>query len=81
MTEDFTAVRFRSLGWIPPLLTAAVYSVIHFARWLPAIGAGTLFYRIFPIRGQRKAEATTAYVTASLLLVGTGLPGHQWQLR
>ncbi len=77
--EDFQAVPFSSIGWIPLLVAALAYGLIHHGIWLPAIGAGIL-YGLVLIRTQRIGEAVAAHATANFLLAAAVLLGHQWQL-
>lgn len=79
VASDFEEVPFRSIGWVPLLVAAVAYGVIHHALWLPAIGAGILYGAIL-IRTQRMGEAVAAHTAAALLLTATVLLGHQWQL-
>lgn len=75
----FEAVDFGSIGWLPLLVAAVAYSVIHPALWLAALATGIL-YGLVLIRTQRIGEAVAAHVTANALLSAAVLLGHQWQL-
>lgn len=79
LTEDFESVPFRAVGWIPLLVTAVAFGVLHGALWLPAIAAGVA-YGLLLTRTGRMGEAVAAHATTNLLLAVWVLAAGQWQL-
>lgn len=79
VAEDFEAVPFRSVGWLPLLLSATIFGALHGAMWLPGIAAG-LIYALVAIRTGRMGEAVAAHATSNLLLAVWLLTLGQWQL-
>jgi exosortase E/protease (VPEID-CTERM system) len=77
--EDFQAVPFRTIGWIPLLVTALAFGVLHGPLWLPGIAAG-LAYGLVLIRTGRIGEAVVAHLTTNLLIAASVLAAGQWQL-
>ena len=76
--EDFEAVPFRSVGWVPLLVTAAAFGALHGVLWLPAIAAG-IVYGLVLIRTGRMGEAAAAHATMNGLLAAWVLFGGHWQ--
>jgi exosortase E/protease (VPEID-CTERM system) len=76
---DFESVPFRSVGWFPLTVTAAIFGVAHGALWLPGIAAGMAFGLILVRRGSL-GEAVAAHVTANALVAAAVLGADQWQL-
>jgi exosortase E/protease (VPEID-CTERM system) len=79
MAADFEAVRFESIGWVPLLVTAIAFGVLHGTLWLPGIVAG-LAYGAVLIRTGRMGEAVAAHVVSNLLIALWLLTTGQWQL-
>lgn len=78
VARDFEDVPFRSVGWIPLLVTAAAFGAVHGALWLPGIAAG-IIYGLVVIRTGRLGEAAAAHATTNALLAGWVLLGGHWQ--
>jgi exosortase E/protease (VPEID-CTERM system) len=76
---DFESVPFRSVGWVPLLVTAVAFGVLHGAFWLPGILAGGV-YGLVLVRSGRMGEAVAAHVTTNLLIAVAVLAAGQWQL-
>jgi exosortase E/protease (VPEID-CTERM system) len=79
VAEDFEAVPFGSIRWIPLVVTAIAFGVVHGPLWLPGIVAG-LAYGAVLIRTGRMGEAVAAHATTNLLIVVWVLTLGQWQL-
>lgn len=79
LAEDFAAVPFATVGWIPLLLAAAACGLLEGALWLPAMGAGVA-YGLVLIRSGRMGEAVAAHAITNLLLAAAVLAAGQWQL-
>ncbi|HEV2441442.1 MAG TPA: exosortase E/protease, VPEID-CTERM system [Steroidobacteraceae bacterium] len=79
LAEDFTAVPFAAVGWVPLLVAAAAYCLLQGALWLPAIGGG-IAYGLVLIRSGRMGEAVAAHAITNLLLAAAVLAAGQWQL-
>lgn len=79
LAEDFEAVAFGSIGWVPLLVTAIAFGVVHGALWLPGIVAG-LVYGTVLIRTGRMGEAVAAHAVTNLLIAAWPLFTGQWQL-
>lgn len=79
LAEDFTAVPFAAVGWIPLLAAAAACCLLQGALWLPAVGAG-IAYGVVLIRSGRMGEAVAAHAITNLLLAAAVLAAGQWQL-
>ena len=79
LAEDFEAVPFVSVGWIPLLVAAVAFGVLHGALWLPGIAAGVA-YGLVLTRTGRMGEAVAAHVTSNLLIAACVLTTGQWQL-
>jgi exosortase E/protease (VPEID-CTERM system) len=79
LTEDFESVTFRSVGWIPLLVTAVAFGALHGALWLPGIAAGVA-YGLVLIRTGRMGEAAAAHATSNVLIAVWVLAAGQWQL-
>ena len=78
LAEDFEAVPFASVGWIPLLVAAVAFGVLHGALWLPGIAAGVA-YGLVLTRTGRMGEAVAAHATSNLLLAAWVLAAGQWQ--
>ena len=78
LTEDFETVPFRSVGWIPLLVAAVAFGVLHGPLWLPGIAAGVA-YGLVLTRTGRMGEAVAAHATSNLLLAAWVLAAGQWQ--
>lgn len=79
IAEDFEAVAFGAVGWIPLLVTAIAFGVLHGPLWLPGIAAG-LAYGLVLMRTGRMGEAVAAHATSNLLIAAAALLAGQWQL-
>lgn len=79
LAEDFESVSFASIGWIPLLVTAVAFGLLHGALWLPGIAAGVA-YGLVLTRTGRMGEAVTAHLSTNLLLAVSVLAAGQWQL-
>jgi exosortase E/protease (VPEID-CTERM system) len=79
LAEDFESVSFASIGWMPLLVTAAAFGVLHGTLWLPGIAAGAA-YGLVLIRTGRMGEAVAAHATSNLLIAASVLAAGQWQL-
>jgi len=79
LAEDFETVPFVSVGWIPLLVAAVAFGVLHGALWLPGIAAGVA-YGLVLTRTGRMGEAVAAHATSNLLLAAWVLAAGQWQL-
>jgi exosortase E/protease (VPEID-CTERM system) len=79
LSEDFEAVPFGAVGWVPWVVAAIAFGVVHGALWLPGTIAG-LAYGALPIRTGRLGEAVAAHATTNLLIVVWVLGFGQWQL-
>ena len=79
LTEDFESVPFGSVGWIPLLVTAVAFGVLHGALWLPGIAAG-VGYGLVLTRTGRMGEAVAAHAASNLLLAAWVLTAGQRQL-
>lgn len=79
MAEDFEAVPFGSIGWVPLLVAAAAFGVLHGAMWLPGTVAG-IAYGFLLIHTGRMGEAVAAHATTNLLIAAWALTLGQWQL-
>jgi len=79
VAEDFEAVPFGAVGWVPLLVTAVAFGVLHGRLWLPGIAAG-LAYGLVLIRTGRMGEAVAAHLTTNLLIAVWVLLAGQWQL-
>ena len=79
VAEDFEAVPFRTIGWLPLFVTALAFGALHGPLWLPGIAAG-LAYGLVLIRTGRMGEAVAAHLTSNLLIAAWVLGAGQWQL-
>jgi exosortase E/protease (VPEID-CTERM system) len=79
VAEDFETVPYRAVGWLPLVVTAAAFGVVHGAMWLPGIAAGVV-YGLILMRTGRFGEAAAAHVVSNLLVAGWVLLAGQWQL-
>jgi exosortase E/protease (VPEID-CTERM system) len=79
IAEDFEAIPFGAVGWIPLLVTAAAFGLLHGALWLPGIAAG-IAYGLVLMRTGRMGEAVAAHATSNLLIAAAVLIAGQWQL-
>lgn len=79
LAVDFEAVPFRSVGWVPLLVTAIAFGVLHGPLWLPGIAAGLAFGLVL-MRSGRMGEAVAAHATSNLLIAAAVLIAGQWQL-
>lgn len=79
IAENFETVPFESIGWVPLLVTAIAFAVLHGPLWLPGIAAGVA-YGLVLIRTGRIGEAAAAHATTNLLLAVWVLTAGQWQL-
>lgn len=79
LADDFASVPFAAVGWMPLLVTAVAFGVLHGALWLPGIAAGVA-YGLVLTRTGRMGEAVAAHVTSNLLLAAWVLTAGQWQL-
>ncbi len=79
LAADFESVPFTSIGWIPLLVTAIAFGVLHGALWLPGIAAG-IAYGLVLTRTGRMGEAVAAHATSNLLIAVWVLAAGQWQL-
>jgi exosortase E/protease (VPEID-CTERM system) len=77
--EDFEAVSYRAVGWVPLLVTAIAFGVLQGPLWPAGIAAGLVF-GLVAIRTGRLAEAVAAHATSNLLLAAVVLAAGQWQL-
>ena len=79
LAEDFEAVPFGTIGWVPLAVTAVAFGVLHGPLWLPAIVAGLAYGGVL-IRTGRMGEAVAAHVASNLLIAAWLLTTGQWQL-
>ncbi|MGH8328643.1 MAG: CAAX prenyl protease-related protein, partial [Steroidobacteraceae bacterium] len=79
LAENFESLPFGSVGWVPMLVAAAAFGVLHGAMWLPGTMAG-IAYGLLLIRTGRMGEAVAAHATAHLLIAAWVLTFGQWQL-
>lgn len=79
LAEEFESVAFKSVGWIPLLVTAIAFGALHGSMWLPALLAG-LVYGVVAIRTGRIGEAVAAHVATNALIAVCVLRGGLWQL-
>ena len=79
LAADFESVSFSAVGWIPLLVTAIAFGVVHGALWLPGIAAGVA-YGLVLTRTGRMGEAVAAHATSNLLIAAWVLAAGQWQL-
>jgi exosortase E/protease (VPEID-CTERM system) len=77
--ENFETVSYRAVGWVPLLVTAIAFGVLHGPLWPAGIAAGLVFGLVAICTG-RLAEAVAAHVTSNLLLAAVVLAAGQWQL-
>ena len=76
---DFESVPFRSVGWLPLIVTAVIFGVAHGALWVPGIAAGVAFGLIL-VRRCSLGEAVAAHMTTNALVAASVLGAGQWQL-
>jgi exosortase E/protease (VPEID-CTERM system) len=76
---DFESVAFGSVGWVPLLVTAVAFGVLHGPLWLPGIAAGVA-YGLVLMRTGRMGEAVAAHAVSNLLIAIWVLAAGQWQL-
>jgi exosortase E/protease (VPEID-CTERM system) len=79
IAENFERVPFESVGWVPLLVTAIAFGVLHGPLWLPGTAAGVA-YGLVLIRTGRIGEAVAAHAISNLLLAAWVLTAGQWQL-
>jgi CAAX prenyl protease-like protein len=79
VAEDFEAVSYGAVGWVPLLVTAMAFGVLYGSMWLPAVGAGVA-YGLVVMRSGRLGEAVSAHVVSNLLVAAWVLTTGQWQL-
>ena len=79
LAEDFEAVSFGAIGWVPLAVTAVAFGIVHGPLLPPGIVAG-LAYGAVLIRTGRMGEAVAAHATTNLLIVVWVLALGQWQL-
>ena len=79
VAEDFEAVPFGAIGWVPLLLTAIAFGAPHGGMWLPGVIAGVV-YGVVLVRTGRLGEAVSAHLVTNLLVASWVLAAGQWQL-
>ena len=79
VAESFEAVSYGAVGWIPLLVTAIAFGVLHGPMWLPGVAAGVV-YGLVAIHTERLGEAVSAHLVTNLLIAGWVLCAGQWQL-
>lgn len=79
VAADFESVSFGDVGWIPVLVSAAVYGILNGPLWSAGIAAGIVFALLLT-RTRRMGEAVAAHVFANALLCAAVLVWQQWQL-
>lgn len=79
VAEDFETVLYGAVGWMPLIVTAAAFGVLHGAMWLPGVAAGVV-YGLVLMRTGRLGDAVAAHVVSNLLVAGWVLGAGQWQL-
>lgn len=79
VAENFEAVSYGAVGWIPLLVTAIAFGVLHGAMWLSGVAAGVV-YGLVLMRTGRLGEAVSAHILSNLLVAGWVLTTGQWQL-
>lgn len=79
VAQDFTAVRFETVGVWPLLASAAVFGAAHGPMWPPAVVAG-IMYGLLVIRTGRIGEAVCAHATTNALIAAAILFGDHWEL-
>src|SRR6185437_3292764 len=79
VAADFQSVPFARIGWVPVLVSALAFGLVHGPLWLPGIAAGVMFARLL-IRTGRMGEAVAAHGVANALIGASVLLWHQWQL-
>jgi exosortase E/protease (VPEID-CTERM system) len=77
--KDFESVSYRSVGYVPLIVSALAFGLLQGPFWLPATVAG-LAYGALLMRTGRLGEAIAAHVSANALIAATVLGWDQWQL-
>jgi len=67
VAEDVESVSYSRLGWLPILISSAVFGVLHGRLWLAGVLAGVVFALVAKLRN-RLGEAVAAHATANLLI-------------
>lgn len=78
ISADFTAVPMGAWRWIPVLVSASVFGLLH-GDWIAGVLAGVAFSYAVKLRG-RLSDAIIAHGVANLLLSLCVLGYGRWDL-
>jgi exosortase E/protease (VPEID-CTERM system) len=78
-SPDFESVAWRTLQWLPFVVSSMVFGFFHGERWLAGTLAGMAYALVLMRRG-RIGEAVVAHAITNALLAAWVLTTGQWQL-